>query len=60
MGAYVPITQVSMVMLQVRESRWYDMIDHDNMYWFIYTARHDEFVQDVLPKRPPAALIQKA
>ena len=60
MGAYVPITQVSMVMLPVRESRWYDMIDHDNMYWFIYTASHDEFVQDVLPKRPPATLIQKA
>ena len=49
MGAHIPITQVTMIVRPDRESRLYDMIDHDNMYWFIYTARHDHYLQNVLP-----------
>ena len=64
MGAYLPIMQVNMIVRpDSAPPRLYDLIDHDNMYWFIYTARHarhDHHVLNVLPKGPPATLIQKA
>ena len=49
MGAYLPIMQVNMIVRpDSAPPRLYDLIDHDNMYWFIYTARHARHDHHVL------------